>query len=319
MNGVVIGLGFMGQTHLEAYSKMNSVKIVGVVDTHQQHAEKIAKRFGSEAFTSLKATYKKFDKVDFVDICLPSPFHRENAVYAMEQGSDVIIEKPMAVTLEDSEAIALKSKETKRRVMVAHVCRFMPQYEYLKKVVEDEILGKPLFFGAWRQSETPNWSKNNWLHDRDQSGGTIMDLSIHDIDIANWLLGKPEKYSYHEVSHPELSGCSHVVSGIQYENGAFASIEAGHLMPKGYPFLAGYRLVCEQGAVEWNTATGEAGSVSVFTNGTSQFVEMEPNGPVDSYYEELKHFVDRLESGKPFRVEIEDAMLAISTVHNLAY
>lgn len=319
MNGIVVGLGFMGKTHLEAYAKIPHVRIFAIVDSSVEVAQSLSYKYHCKAFTNLKEALEQGSregKLDFVDICLPSPLHKESAFLAMDQGLDVIIEKPLSVSLEEAKAILKKSKETARRVMVAHVCRFMSQYEYAKNTVESGRLGAPLFLGTWRQSELPGWSKDNWLHDRKQSGGTIMDLTIHDIDISNWLLGKPISFGATEVAHPKVSGCSHVVSSLRYERGAIASIEGGHLMPPGYPFLSGYRLVFEKGVIEWNTVNTKPGMVVEYiADGVSHI----PLEEVDDnpYLNELQHFVSAIEGGTPFKIELEEAVLAVETVHNL--
>ncbi len=320
MNGIIIGLGYMGKTHLQAYASIPKSRIVGIVDANKAQADLVAKEYGCKSFTSLDSalsTCKEEGTISFVDICLPSPFHREAAITAMDYGADVIIEKPLAVSLDDAIAIVKKAEQLGRRVMIAHVCRFMPQYDYIKNVVKSEKFGKPLFFGAWRQSEVPGWSKDNWLHDRSKSGGTIMDLMIHDIDIANWLFGSPKGFAATEVGHPNHSGCSHVVTTLKYANNAYASIEGGHLMPDGYPFLSGFRLVCEQGAIEWNTVHNKPGSIVEYSKSNARFVSMENETPANPYLNELNHFIHALETKTPFKVNLQEALLAVETVHNL--
>lgn len=319
MNGIVVGLGYMGKTHLEAYATMSNVGIVGIVDASIEIGRPLAETYHCKAFTKLSEALEQTSrdgKVDFVDICLPSPLHKDSAFLAMDHGLDVIIEKPLSVSLEDAQAILMKLRQTGRRVMVAHVCRFMGQYEYAKKTVESGRLGAPLFLGTWRQSELPGWSKDNWLHDRKQSGGTIMDLTIHDIDISNWLLGKPISFGATEVAHPKVSGCSHVVSSLRYEGGAIASIEGGHLMPPGYPFLSGYRLVLEKGVIEWNTINTKPGMVVEYSEDSVSHIPLQEDDD-NPYLVELQHFISAIEKGKPFKIELEEAVLAVETVNNL--
>ena len=201
------------------------------------------------------------------------------------------------------------SKKTKSRLMVAHVCRFMPQYQYLKKTVEDQILGKPLVFHAWRLSETPAWSWNNWLNDKAQSGGTLLDLSIHDLDVANWLFGAPKGHSLTEVSSPSNPGPAHTISRLSYDDIGAVTIEASHLMPKNYPFTAGFRLIAEKGTLEFT-----AGALTEYTSGGSVDIPLEPNDP---YQTEIHNFLDCLKSGEEFRITPQEARLAVATVHAL--
>ncbi len=200
------------------------------------------------------------------------------------------------------------AKSADRRLMVAHVCRFMPQYRYLKKTVETRSLGQPLVFYAWRLSETPAWSWNNWLNDKVQSGGTLLDLSIHDLDIANWLFGEPTGHDLTEISPHSAQGPSHVISRLAYPATGSVTIEASHLMPKNYPFNAGFRLVAEHGTLECGEALME------YTDKGATRIPLEDGDP---YHAEIHHFLDCLATGEAFRISPREARLAVETVLKL--
>lgn len=306
LQGVVVGAGFMGRTHLAAYGSRKDARIVCVVDRDVERARSIA--LGCEVRSDLSKALSDWE-VDFVDVCLPSTLHRDAVVEALNAHADVLVEKPFAVSLVDVDAMVSASEKTKSRLMVAHVCRFMPQYLYLKNTVEGQILGKPLVFHAWRLSEVPAWSWNNWLNDKAQSGGTLLDLSIHDLDVANWLFGVPKAHNLTEISSLSSPGPAHTIARLSYDDIGAVTIEASHLMPKNYPFTAGFRLVAERGTLEFTE-----GRLTEYTDAGSTIVPIEQNDP---YQAEIHHFLDCLKSGEDFRITPQEARLAVATVHEL--
>ena len=315
----IAGAGFIGEIHAAGYAHNPRARLTAVADIRPDKAGALAATYGLKSYTTLDEMLAT-EKLDALDVCLPSPFHREAVVKAAAAGLHVLVEKPFALNLEDIDAMLAAVAAAGVRLMVAHVCRFMPEYLVAKSLVEEGKLGRPLFFGAWRESATPGWSWNNWLLDRSQSGGTIMDLQIHDIDISNWLLGQPVSFHMQEVIAPGRPGPAHVISNLVYENGAMASLEAGHLMPAAYPFTTGYRLVGEEGVAEFMSPREGEKQVLLYrgdevTNLTGP--DLPPILAGDPYADELAHFVDCLLTGAPFRVGQEEARLAVATALKL--
>jgi predicted dehydrogenase len=129
LQGVVVGAGFMGRTHLAAYASRKDAKIVCVVDRDTQKADGLARPHGCEVRTDLAQALQDW-QIDFVDVCLPSTLHRSAVTTALGAKAHVLVEKPFATTLEDVDAMIGAAESADRRLMVAHVCRFMPQYRY---------------------------------------------------------------------------------------------------------------------------------------------------------------------------------------------
>lgn len=315
----VVGAGFIGQKHVEMYTKNPRIKVVAIVDARIENARSLGLRIDAKGYASLRDMIDS-EKLDAVDVCLPTTLHKDAVICAVEAGLDVIVEKPFALNLEDIDAMIYAANKNKRRLMVAHVCRFMPEYVFAKSMVETGGLGKPLFYGAWRESATPNWSWNNWLHDRKLSGGTVMDLQIHDLDISNWLLGVPDRFYAQEVMKPGKEGPSHVVSNLTYQNGSMATIEAGHLMPQAYPLTTGYRLVFERGVVECNADKSGEKLIIVTSEEGVKYIKVSELPEIienDAYAEELNHFADCILNNLDFKISVEEARLAVETVRRL--
>ena len=189
----LIGLGGMGFVHFNCYKKMQDVEIV-VADVRVDMAkEKIADE-AIKVYPNLTELLANED-VDFVDICTPSYLHADLTVEALDAGKHVLCEKPMSITVAETQRMIDASVKNGKLLMTAHVVRFMAPYVYLKSVIDSGELGKPVHITMSRISAAPKWSWENWMLDLKKSGGTAIDLSIHDIDYIQNVFGKPESYS----------------------------------------------------------------------------------------------------------------------------
>ena len=314
----VVGLGFIGQKHIECYEKMNNVKLTAVTSKKKQSLSKECD-YKFNVYADLDEMLS-CEALDAVDICLPTIFHKEAVNKALNHGCHVIVEKPFALQSSDIDEMLECSVKNGKRLMVAHVCRFMHEYRFAKEIIIGRSLGEPLYYYACRNSATPKWSSNNWLADKKSSGGTVMDLQIHDIDIANWLLGEPTGYKMVEVNNPHLGACDfgHVISTIKYANKGVAVLEAGHLMPDAYPFYTSYRLICEKGVVEF--CSGKNLSFTLYRE--NEVIDLTGEyhsrySDVNPYFEELSHFVNCITEDKEFDISTKEAKKAVITVNKL--
>ena len=145
----------------------------------QERAARVAALCGADAIDDLYAPLERSD-VDVVDICLPTPLHREAAERAFAAGKHVLLEKPIALTLEDAEAIVAAAERAGRLLVVGLVLRFWPEYVELRRIAASGELGRPLAASAQRLSPPPGW--NDWMIDPARSGGVCVDLMVHDFD-----------------------------------------------------------------------------------------------------------------------------------------
>lgn len=314
----VVGLGFIGKKHIECYQEMSNVNLAAVADIN---AQELTKDFSCNfnVYSDMEEMLSS-ESLDAVDICLPTFYHKEAVNKALNHGCHVIVEKPFALESSEIDEMIECSIKNGKRLMVAHVCRFMQEYRFAKEIITEGSLGKPLYYYACRNSATPKWSSNNWLADKKFSGGTVMDLQIHDIDIANWLLGEPVDYKMVEINNPQLGPCNfgHIVSTITYNDKKVAVLEAGHLMPDAYPFSTAYRLICEKGVVEFRS--GHNLSFTLFKE--NEVIDMTEEyqtkyGDVNPYFEELSHFADCIITGEEFEISTAEAKEAVITVNRL--
>jgi predicted dehydrogenase len=211
----VIGVGYLGKFHAEKYARMEDVELVGVADIIAERAEGIGKQFGTEAFTN----YRDFiDRVDAVSVVVPTPLHFPIGRDLLEHGVDVLIEKPMAETLEQAEVLIEVGASRGAVIQVGHLERFNPAVVALTKVVD-----RPLFIESHRLSV---------FKERGTEVDVVLDLMIHDIDIILSLV-KSQLQHIHAVGVPVISSRVDIANArLIFENGCVANVTASRISLK---------------------------------------------------------------------------------------
>jgi predicted dehydrogenase len=296
----ILGSGFMGSAHAANYEALgDKVRVKWVASRSLERAERVARTVGAEATTDLDAAIRD-PEVDAVDICVPTPLHRAFAERTFAAGKHVFLEKPIALTPEDADAIIEAAARSGRTLMVGMVLRFWPEYVELQKLASGGRLGKLRSVTAFRLSPPADW--NDWMADMSQSGGTPVDLMIHDLDQANWLLGNPRSVYATEPTP------GHVHALIEYE-GACASVEGSMAMPRSYPFSSSIRVTGDRGTAEYGfSATPVEGEGNVGASSSPRGLRLfllegeattVPVESADPWGPELVEFVSCLEQGRP--------------------
>lgn len=244
MNVAILGSGYMGATHAAAWGTLGDrARVSHVVSRSAAKAEQLAARVAASAGTDPWAPLEDPD-VDVVDVCLPTPVHREAVERALAAGKHVLLEKPIASTLEEADAIVAAAQASDRVVMVGHVLRFFPAYAELSRRIGAGDIGIPVAVTAHRLSPPADWT--DWLSDPSQSGGVAVDLMVHDFDYADMLLGPPRQ-AYARPVGPERGA---IVAVVEHERGT-ATIEGSMVMPASHPFSSFIRVTGEDGVAEY--------------------------------------------------------------------
>jgi UDP-N-acetylglucosamine 3-dehydrogenase len=311
----ILGAGFAGKMHAPAYAAIPDVEIAVIVDPIKEKAQSLAEQVGARAEIDAEAVFRD-PSITLVDIAVPTPLHPELTVRALEVEKHVVLEKPLALTMAEADTILMAAERSEKFLMVAHVLRFWPEYVAIREVIQSGQLGQPLMASAHRLSNRPQWA--TWFRDPKASGGAVLDLQIHDLDMVNWLFGRP-KWVYATGVKGETGGWDHVVAQVEYGT-VRAAVEASQLMPQDFPFTAGMRIVCEDGVVEYQFRAGGAS----FENGSPMqylFIHKTgtPNQPVpiqagDAFERQIAYFVECVRSGQPPSIVTPaDAYLAVQT------
>ena len=162
----VIGVGYFGKFHARKYSQMPDVDLVGVVDTCLETAQNVAREVGAPFYTDYRDILQK---VDAVDICVPTQWHYSIAKDFLHEGADVFIEKPITVTCEEADELIALAAKTNRILQVGHLEWFNPAL-----MAVQDMLKEPYLIEAFRQMP---------YHGRGMDVSVVLDLMIHDIDL----------------------------------------------------------------------------------------------------------------------------------------
>lgn len=306
MKIAIIGQGYMARTHVEAWSQLGYGDAIKYINAPGERVLEAAPH--AEFVNDLNEAL--FDpEITVLSVCTPTPSHADVAIRALRAGKNVLLEKPIALTIADAEAIALAARESGRLLMVAQVVRFFAGYERLRSVWEAGDLGQLVSARAVRAINRPTWA--DWWADESQSGGVPVDFAIHDYDQMNLFLGDPVAVT---AVRPLTDGP--IETTIEYASGAVGQVLSYADTAVGVPFLSSIDLVGTRGIGSYRLAAGSPtdaatadSSLRVATPDRVYSEELADNAP---YAREIEYFVDCLERGaEPARSSTESAILAL--------
>ena len=293
----LIGLGHIARTHLAAAAALSSVQIVAATRSRSAAAT-LAEYPHLRLFDAADALLDDPD-LDGVIVCVPTFAHQEVVTAAARAGKHILCEKPIALDEAGAEHIVDAARKAGVTLMIGQVLRFWPEYVRLRELVQQGTIGDVRAVSAWRLAEYPPWS--DWFRDPRKSGGCLLDLHIHDIDFLYSLCGLP-KSVYARGIQSGSGSWDHVNSSLDFDQST-ASVEGTYLMPPGWPFRMGLRVVGSMGALEFNwSVAGNVGERTAALRGLTHYPhDGAPTAVLvenkDAYAEQLQYFAGQVESG----------------------
>lgn len=309
----IIGMGGMGTCHYNEYKSIEDVKVVAVADILPDVAKGKIGTDDVVVYPSLEEMFKN-EELDLIDVCVPTYAHAEVTIAALEYGAHVMCEKPMALSLTEAKTMFDAAKKSDKFFMTAHVVRFFAAYRYLKEVIDSKKLGKVVSFEMKRLSTIPDWSHKDWLRDRSKSGGSLLDLSIHDYDFVQYVFGMPK--DAHCTYHKMKNNNDFVVSTLIYDE-MFATITSG-FYNCDMPFKAEFLAIFENGYIECNGDT-------LMENGEnidiSNKIKNEDTGlnisNTSGYQTEIRYFTDCIKQNKAPQIVTPESALATMELYEI--
>lgn len=233
MKYALIGCGRISPNHVVAAMK-NNLEIVAFVDIDKAHAEdKIAKFDLQNRDIRLYTDYKemlKEESPDLVAIATESGKHAQIALDCIEAGCNLIIEKPIALSMEDADKIIQMGKEKNVKVCACHQNRFNKSIQEIRKAVERNRFGRLLYGTAhirWAR-DREYYDRASWRGTWEQDGGALMNQCIHDIDLLRWMMGDEIDTVYgmtDRLVHPYIEAEDLGIALIKFKNGSYGIIE----------------------------------------------------------------------------------------------
>jgi predicted dehydrogenase len=321
INVAIVGMGFMGVTHIKAYRKIPNARIAAICDSARLPLDgdlsNITGNVGSAEplkldMSQVKATKNLDDlladpSIDLIDLCVPTLAHPKLAIAALQAGKHVICEKPLARTAALARDIVEAARVAKGYFMPAMCIRFWPEYLWVKRAMDAQTYGRVLAARFRRVSEPPAWGREHFF-DGAKSGGAILDLHIHDADFVQFCFGRPK--GVFASGFTLYSGAiDHVMAQYQVKGGAAVSAEGSWVMTEGHGFNMAYTVVFEQATVDFDLARG-ADALRLFAKGQKPCT-LKPDGG-DGYIGELSHMVESIQTGRPpSLVTAQDGLSAV--------
>jgi len=300
----VIGLGMMGQTHLDVYSQMPNVEVVAIADQDEARLYGTTQAQGNiqgqaQGQVDLQQVQRFTDgyeliesaEVDLVDVCVGTHLHLAMAKAVLRKGRHLMMEKPVARSYAQGLEILALAQASQSFVMLGMCLRYWPAWVYLKQAIDEQRYGALKSLFCERLSSFP---EGGFYRLSQQCGGALLDLHIHDVDFIRHCLGRPiGTFSRGHVG--ASGGMDHVHSQYMFDgdlSDVVVTAHGGWSMAPGYPFNMSYTANFERATLVYQLGASE--SLNVYQKGETKVVSLTPGM---GYEHEIKHMVRSVLAG----------------------
>jgi predicted dehydrogenase len=321
----VIGLG-MGSGHVKNFQSHPNAEVVAVADVDKVKLEEKGTELGIEKRYSDPLKMIKEEKLDIVTVAVPNKFHKPLTIAALEAGSHVLCEKPMAMNTKEAEQMLAVAKKCKKRLMINFSYRFTPQSFAMKKEVESGILGNIYYARTlWlRRRGMPGFG--GWFGQKKLSGGgPIVDLGIHRLDLALWLMDYPKPVwvlanTFNHIAAPKAKESGKAfdvedmgVASIRFDNGAMLSLEASWAGNTKKNEEMETRLFGSEGGMrQFNIGEGYEFDAEIYVERNGRQYDMRLHPPVPEAKSSMHHLVNCILENKPNIATAEEGITVMN-------
>ncbi|MBC7328042.1 Gfo/Idh/MocA family oxidoreductase [bacterium] len=305
----IVGMGLMGWQYAEVIRSLPDAELKWICEINDEKLHSASTHFTVDGYLDFKEV--PLDNTDAVIIATPDNYHLEPALFFAQAKKHILVEKPLATSVQDGMAIIEASESSGVKLMVGHILRFDPRYVVVKQRIESGEIGDIIHMYARR---------NNLLSNAIRIGGRtspLFFLAIHDIDILCWLKGAPPVKVFSIATSKLLRSLNTYDSAfllLEWKDGTIGCIETSWVMPDYSPT----GLDCQLEIV------GERGAVHLrIDNQNLQIFKEKSEFPDTSYHlvlydkafgilrAEVEHFLDCIKNGKELAISAEEALLAV--------
>ena len=300
IRAAAIGVGSLGRHHARNYAELareGRIEFVGACDVNKETLKRVSDENDCDAFSDWNAL---LGKTDVVSIATPTETHSEIACAFLDKGINVLVEKPIALTLDQADKMITAAQRSGAKLMVGQLERFNPAMVALRPHVTH-----PLYFEIHRVSPFPN---------RSLDVDVVLDVMIHDLDAVQWMVGENEKVAaIHAVGIPVISNKVDAANArIEFENGTVANITASRI---GTEKIRKTRFYQTNAYVVLDYATKFASLTSLDPNAAHPLAgisidRLEIND-VEPLRAEITAFLDSIENDAPVPVPAADGRRAL--------
>lgn len=301
LNFAIIGCGFIAKKHALAIEAMEGAKLVAVCDMVESNMSFYHEQYGADMYKDSMSMLQRKD-IDIVCICTPTGLHAKLAIEAATAKKHIVLEKPIAMNLEDTDQIIAVCRENNVKLSIVHPNRYRPVAIELKKIIDSGLLGKISHANAivnWNRNQE-YYDQSSWRGTRKGDGGALMNQAIHNLDLLLWYMGDVVDIFSMEATRLRDIEAEDVSNGVlRFTSGALGMIQASTTVyPKNYE--------------ESITIFGEKGTIKIGGSNALYFEHIEVQDMGEETKQILIQSIEKEPWGKPGHQHIlEDMITAV--------
>ena len=333
----LVGVGKVTDMHARALVNLKESLFTAVCGRNREKTENYAARYGIRAYTDVAEMVAK-EQIDVVIICTPHPNHKEPTIAALEAGANVLIEKPLASSLEDCDAMLEASESYNRQIGVVCQRRWYHPAIRVKEAIDSGKIGLPVFgtvnMLGWRDRsyyESDPW-RGTW---RGEGGGVLVNQAPHQLDMIQWFMGEIDELygQWSNLNHPYIEVEDTANAILKFKSGAVANIivsnsqkpgiygkvhvhgengaSVGVQTDGGAMFVAGMSEILEPPVNDLWTVSGEEQMLQQWVKEDSDFFSKLPN-QMDYFHERnIEDFLQAILEGRKPLITGEDGRVTV--------
>ena len=322
LNFAVFGCGVIANIHAAAVADVEGATLVGCADVLPAAAEKFAEKWGVKAYADFEALVNA-PEIDAISICTPSGTHADLAIRALEADKNVVLEKPMAITVADCDRVIAAAERSRGKITVISQLRTSPDVVRAKEIVESDRLGKIVLVELnMRYYRAPEYFVGSWRGTRKMDGGgALMNQGIHGVDLLQYIVGpvKNVKSIVRTLSH-NIEVEDTAVAAIELDSGALGVIVASTATHPG--FDREIRINGTRGAIELR----EDRLVKIVVDGVCEPCEEYTSQGTASnnaalahtgHARQIKAFVEAINLNTPPAVDEHEGKIAVEIIERI--
>ncbi len=333
----IVGLGKVTDLHSSALVNLPESDFTAVCGRSLEKTRNYAAKYGIRAYTDVSEMVSR-EKIDVVIICTPHPNHREPTIAALEAGANVLIEKPLASSLEDCDAMIEASRKCGKQIGLICQRRWLLPAQRVKKAIDDGKIGKPVFATVnmlgWRDKDyydSDEW-RGSW---EAEGGGVLVNQAPHQLDLLQWYMGEIEEcYGlWSNLNHPYIEVEDTANAILKFKNGGVANIivsnsqkpgiyckvhvhgengaSVGVQTDGGAMFIAGMSSILEPPVTDLWTVPGEEDMMAVWVKEESDFFNKLPNQMEYFHERNIEDFLQAVMEGRKPMITGEEGRVTV--------
>jgi UDP-N-acetylglucosamine 3-dehydrogenase len=318
LNVALVGCGNIGSSgHAPAYTLLPDLRLAAVCDLLPKRAQALAHKTGAQAYNDYRSILDRPD-IHMVDLCVPTFDHARLTIEALQAGKHVLVEKPIAATLQEADAMIAATQESGRSLMVAHVRRFDHRYREIKAAIDNGDVGLPVYIRRAERQRLP-FPPEAWFWQPELGGGVILDIGVHIADLLCWYYNaKPE--SVYAIGRAvgqaarQSASYDHVVITCRFSGDAIGLGEASWAYPPafGSAFYASLDVVGSEGKISYYDS--DSNPMQIFD--VESALQMPPyfrfmSTTEYAFQEEIAQFTSCIRNGRPPPMSLHEARAAL--------